>query len=235
MPHNRFFTENRLNAHDTVCLTGDEAHHIRNVMRSEIGEMVELVNGMGQIANAKISAFTKKEVHLELESVQESPKQPKRLFLALPLLRPGPFDWVVEKAVELGVDCLIIYPAAQSEKKEISDNMLRRLEKLVFSATKQSGRLFTPEIQIAKSIEDILTTFSGEIVWADKNEHSMPILEKLKGLQKEAPLVLLAGPEKGWSTKEKQLLAQKATPVLLSHNVLRAETAAIVLVTCASM
>lgn len=235
MPHNRFFIDSPLNLHSEALLTGDEAHHLKDVMRCQIGDLVELVNGKGELASATVSSYTKKEVVLQIESVEKMKEPPARLIMALPMLRPGHMDWAIEKAVELGIDRLILYPAAQSEKKELYDTVLRRLEKIVLSATKQSGRLFTPELKTAKSLAHILNDFSGEIIWAEKSENSMPILKKLEMIPKNTPLLLLSGPEKGWSEKEKNILFERSAPVLLSNNILRAETAALILVAFASI
>lgn len=233
MPHNRFFTEQTLFPDTKIRLSFDEAHHVRDVMRVQPNESVELVNGQGQIAEATLFACSKKEVELKIISVKESAKKPSKLFLGLPLLRPAPFDWTIEKATELGVDEIILYPAAQSEKKEISDNMLHRTEKLILSATKQSGRLFTPMTRAVLSLEEIVSTFPGTILWADKTDKSIPMLERIAEIDIETPLLLLAGPEKGWSKEEKQLLQSKAPPVLLAHTILRAETAALTMVALA--
>lgn len=233
MPHNRFFIDMPLLPHQEVDMPHDEAHHMKEVMRCTVGDVVELVNGQGQLAYAQIVSSSKKALRLLIESISTSLQKPMRMILALPLLRPGPMDWVVEKSAELGIDQLILYPADFSERQDISPAVDARIHKLIISAMKQSGRFFLPSIQKKTSLEEILRDHPSDIMWADKQERSIPILEKL-ALKHSPPLLLLAGPEKGWSKEEKELLEKRDSPVLLSEHILRAETAALSLVSIAS-
>lgn len=229
MSHHRFFYPHLMIQGQPLLLENEEAHHIKDVMRCLSGQHIEIINGKGQLAQATIVSIVKQTVHLTITHIDECLKTPTLISSALPLLRPGHFDWALEKLVEIGVDHISIYPAELSERKEMSENFHRRVHKIIESATKQSDRLFMPTIDFHLSLKALLDTFCGTCIWAEKNESSIPLLTALDSLTTQQPLLLLSGPEKGWSVKEKELLSIKALPVLLSQTTLRAETAAIVL------
>ena len=227
MPDNRFFYPDSYRSGQRVTLTGEEAHHIKDVMRCQIEETIELVNGLGDLAHATITSLHKTEVVLEIGDVLHSPQKPFRIASALPLLRPSPFDWACEKLVEIGVDDLLLYPADLSERHDLKEHGIQRIKKLIESALKQSGRLFSPTIHFYASLDEVLSYFTGSIIWAEKCDESVPLVHYLHEQKTRETCLLLSGPEKGWSDREKRLLFKRATPVLLTDTILRAETAAI--------
>ena len=227
MPYNRFFISTSFND-PSLTMKDEEMHHMRDVMRLHIGDTIELINGKGQLAYASVTKIAKKELQLTIERVETFTKKTPFLSVALPLLRPSHFDWAVEKLVELGVDRLLLFPANLSERKEISPSLLKRTDKLIASAMKQSGRLFSPEVCTYSSLDELLKTNEGLVLWADESA-TKTLLDTLIERKNREQLILLSGPEKGWSKMEKKLLPKKGHPVLLSKNTLRAETAAILM------
>ena len=226
MPHNRFFTDSDF-SHTDIVIQGEEAHHMKDVMRLEVQDTIELINGRGSLAHARINKISKVDLSLTIEKVEICKKEKPILCSGLPLLRPSHFDWALEKLVELNVDTIFIFPADLSERKEMYDSFSKRCKKIVESAMKQSGRLFSPELILSHDLHDILLT-SGTILWADESAQKTLI----KTLQEEVvapPLLLLTGPEKGWSDREKEALRQRGGSVLLGKTTLRAETAAVLM------
>lgn len=201
---------------------------MKNVMRLQVDEHIELINGKGLLAQAKIVSISKTDILTEIQHVLSCTKKPPFVRTALPLLRPGHFDWALEKVVELGVDHIALFIADLSERKETGQNFMKRCEKIIESAMKQSGRLFHPTLSFSHSLQKLLSEESALVLWADESA-STSLLERLEQQKGENSFLLLSGPEKGWSDQEKKLLSTKTDPVLLSSNTLRAETAAILM------
>ena len=143
-------------------------------------------------------------------------KPTKQLQLGMSLIKQPKLELVIEKCTELGITDFHLFPAEHSERNHISDNHQNRLHTITTSATKQCGRLYFPTIHLYTKIHiprySAYATLQGN-----------PKL--LKNMEISS---ILIGPEKGWSQREENLLAEHAQPVSLHSNILRAETAAIV-------
>jgi 16S rRNA (uracil1498-N3)-methyltransferase len=98
MPIDRFYVEGPLTP--TITLKEAEFHHLR-VIRIELGEPVEIVNGQGALAKAKLISLDKKSATLELSDIQNHPRPPYRLILAVPLMMTSKLELVAEKGTEL--------------------------------------------------------------------------------------------------------------------------------------
>lgn len=217
MPAERFFINADLEG--TLELEDKEFHHLTHVMRIAAGEEIELVNGRGSLAIAEVKKISKHSAALEVKSCETSPVLASHLTLAIPLMRPAKLELVLEKCTELGTDRFFLYSAQFSEKEELSEHQLERLQHIAISAMKQCGRLDLPPIQLLKF--ERLFEESETLYFGDTRE--APFTEKIKG-----PLLFVTGPEKGFSRQELELLDAKGKGVRLHKNVLRAETAPIV-------
>ncbi|MBX7065590.1 MAG: 16S rRNA (uracil(1498)-N(3))-methyltransferase [Parachlamydiales bacterium] len=217
MPAERFFIDADLQG--TLSLEGTELHHLAHVMRIRIGEEVELVNGRGGLATARLEALSKHEAQLKVLNSSLTPLPSPRLKLAIPLMRPAKLELVIEKCTELGANSFYLYPAQYSEKDDLSEHAFERLQHIAISAMKQCGRLDLPEIQMWKF--DEILALPIPIHFGDTREAEAPPETK-------EPIVFITGPEKGFSKKEIEALDLKAIAVRLHKNILRAETAPIV-------
>src|SRR6187431_2250454 len=97
MPADRFFKKDELREGTTVLLEGPEYHHLAHVMRLNLNEEVELVNGLGALAAGRIAELSGKGARIEVLSVIEEKELLPRLFLAVPMMRASKLEWVVEK------------------------------------------------------------------------------------------------------------------------------------------
>jgi 16S rRNA (uracil1498-N3)-methyltransferase len=219
MPANRFYYPGPLNQGATIELRDTEHHHLR-VMRASVDEEVEIVNGKGALATAKITALQKESTQLLLLKVSQEAPLEQEIILIIPLMRPNKLEWIVEKATELGATALHFYAAEFSEKMQLSEHQLERLQNLCLSALKQSGRLFLPHIELVPSLERAMVE-EGTYLFGDTTPKQGSILD----VQVERRTALITGPERGFSPKERAFLIEKAQPVSLSAHILRAETA----------
>lgn len=217
MPADRFFIDAPLEG--TLVLEGAELHHLIHVMRLDQGDTIELVNGRGDLAEARIDLISKKGAHLHILSSRHTPLA-KTLYLAIPIMRASKLELVIEKCTELGAHAFWIYLADHSEVKELSKSKLERLMTIAISALKQSGRLYLPSIEVFKSLQELLQQEAPPLFFGS--------LEGNQGFPKEKESILFAsGPEKGFSQKERSLLEKKGEGILINPNILRAETAPI--------
>jgi 16S rRNA (uracil1498-N3)-methyltransferase len=227
MPADRFYHPHPLQVGNTLSLEAQENTHLVRVMRKSLGDTIEIVNGQGALAIARLIDLHKGTATLQIDSVEQKPPSSTRLILALALPRAPKLDLIVEKGTELGMDELWLFPGAYSEKKKIA---LPRLEKITASALKQCGRLFMPTITFFPSLNDCpLATPS---YFGDTQKGAPPLL---KVLQDSSSCCLFIGPEKGWSPAEITALKKRgATSACLHPNILRTETACLAALSLAS-
>lgn len=213
---------------EVLFLSGEEFHHAKNVLRMRIGEQIALINGRGSFSLGTIASISKEQMGVEIFSVKTENSPKKSLTLVLPFLRVNHMDFAIEKATELGIDRFILFKADNSEKKEISETYFSRLKHLCLSATKQSGRVFLPQIIVASSLQSAVEVLEGKsFFWCHLDDSSVFIQQRLQSFLLSS-CAGIVGPESGWSIQEKEYLSSFASPVFLSPTVLRAETAAIV-------
>jgi len=222
MPANRFFYPDLLAIGATIVIQGSEHHHMR-VMRIEVGEEVEIINGKGALGLAKVTAMQKESTQLSLKEVEQALPLKQQIVLVIPLMRPNKLEWIVEKGTELGAHAFHFYAADFSEKMQLSTNQLERLHNLCLSALKQSGSLFIPSLELLPSLQRALIE-DGTYYFGDTRETSKSILDVQCGKR----TALITGPERGFSPAENELLGKTAQGVTLSKNILRAETAPLV-------
>lgn len=218
MPAERFYLDADLVG--TVFLEGAEWHHLAHVMRMRVGEEIELVNGRGALAQAKVVALSKQKAILQVLSAIDIPSVPSGVTLAIPLMRPAKLELVIEKGTELGADAFCLYPAQFSDKEGLSANQMERLNHLAIAAMKQCGRLDLPPIRLLGHFEELFK-LPGTPLFGDTRPNA-------KKMGVGGKVVVITGPERGFSEKELELLDRKATGVRLHKNILRAETAPLV-------
>ena len=223
MPHYRFFKTGSLHVTDQITFTDEEYRHIVKVMRLEKGDLLEIVNGNGFLATAKISSIDKSCVKCLIEKIHYEKKDEKEFIIAQSIIKPSSLELICEKNTELGASEIWVFPADYSDKESLSDHQIDRISRHFISAIKQSGRLYLPKIRSFSSLDAILQELGYTFLFGDTCEKKEKIPNKL-----ETTPVFIVGPEKGFSVEELSLLKKKkAKGVILSKNVLRAETASI--------
>ncbi len=216
MPDHRFFYDGPLAKGETITLAMEEQKHLLKVMRSQEGDLIEVVNGRGDLAFGIVH-----DTHLFLKKVVSNPTRSNKLILAQALPKLSKLDFIIEKGTELGATDFWLFAGEKSEKKSLSEHQEMRLKKISISALKQCGRLDLPKIQFFSSIKEI-PTFEGEAYFGSLKEGA-PVYHPLKN-----STLFFVGPEKGFSQKEIAYLETFAKGVRLHQNILRTETAGIV-------
>ena len=218
MPADRFYLDQPLTSH--LAIHGEELHHL-HVMRIRKGEILEVVNGQGELVEAVVEEIDKKTATLKIVSRIKKPSPTQKLVLAQALPRFSSLEWIVEKGTELGVTEFWLFPGKLSEKTSLTTTQLHRLKTISISALKQCGRLFLPQIVI-KPVLDAWDKVEGSLFYGDVQKRNTLIGPFLN------PVVFIIGPEKGFAPSEIEALrALSAQSISLHENILRAETAAI--------
>ena len=220
---NRFFLDAPLDG--TVTLTGDEAHHGR-VVRLREGEEIELFDGRGAAAVARVESIARDAVTATVVGPAPSREAAASIHLAMAIIQLEKFELVLQKATELGVRSIV---PVVSERVEVRPERYRgkqeRWERIVFEAVKQSGRSVVPKVAPATPLAALLAR-AGEKVMFDAGAEP--------GVAQARETTLIVGPEGGWSDAE-LAAARRAECVFqrLGARRLRAETAALAAVVTA--
>lgn len=228
MPDNRFFALDTFTSGKRVQITDQEMHHMLHVMRIKEKESIELVNGKGDLAFATVEKIDKRSVTASIDDVRKEPQAPCRLILAQGMPRLARLEYIVEKATELGVTDLWLFPAEKSEIKTLTDKQVERLTLILSSALKQCGRLYLPLITLmpplAKWQKAPIKGFFGDV-----HDSALPLLRFLSPEISQEDLMWIVGPEKGFSEEENKIMKDKLSfqGACLCKNILRTDTAAI--------
>jgi 16S rRNA (uracil1498-N3)-methyltransferase len=229
MPTARFFLQKPFKEKETVTLEGQENIHLRRVCKRKVGDLVELVNGLGELAKALILSTEEKTTKLLIKQLEKHSLTPPVFMIAQALPHVQKLDFIVEKGTELGCDLFLFFEGELSEKKGLSLNQTRRLSTIAESALKQCGRLDLPEIQFYPSLKTILeqkaTFFFGD------TDPKAPLFKSILEEKPLPPFCFIIGPESGFSKEEKEFLKTKAKGVKLHQNTLRTETASLAALT----
>ena len=244
MSRRRFFATPEQFAPDgsKVTLAPDEARHLRDVLRLGRGDEVFVFDGEGREFRCRVEDYGREGASLSVEEEVE-PARPEsllRLTLAVALLKGEKFDWVVQKATELGVTRIVpvVTKLADVRLRDKADGARRvaRLKRIALEACKQSGRARVPLIDAPTAVASLIENAHVDaahwrVMFAERSGVSLSeAIEKLAA--RPLAITALVGSEGGW-TDEEIALAQSAgwSVVTLGGRTLRAETAAIAVAT----
>jgi 16S rRNA (uracil1498-N3)-methyltransferase len=216
----------------TAEIRGDEAHHLARVLRAEAGQQYEISDG-ASVYLAEVSVVEKDRVGFHLLEALETPPVPVSLTLLAALIKFDRFEWLVEKATELGAAAIVPVHAARSEKGllEAAGKRAERWRRIARESSQQARRVRPPEIGEPQQLAAALAALSGDGYFLDEKPGVPPLLTALPPNDKRrssASVTLVTGPEGGWTDAERAAAAAGGwKPVSLGPLILRAETAAI--------
>ncbi len=213
-----------------IELGGEQAHHAIHVMRLRLGDSLELFDGQGNLYTASVVSLSKRTLQLDIQLLSFEPRGDHQVMIATALPKGDRQKFLVEKLVELGVDCLLPLKTERSVATA-NANVIERMEKQIIEASKQCGRRYLMQIQPEVSIQSLIESFdSGSTClladpYADQSLLDVSQSER-SNLHRQS--VIAIGPEGGFSELEtSQFIAAAWQPVKLGNHILRIETAAI--------
>ena len=235
MQRHRFYASTDQFNESQVTLDPDESHHLTRVLRLGIGAHVYVFDGDGSEWTAEVSSAGKREAELILrDKLEDIVESPLRLTLGQALIKGEKFDWVVQKATELGVTRIVPLLTRHSDirrAEERAGQKLQRWRRVALEAVKQCGRRRLVEIPEPVNFE----TFCR--LAADEEERTLRLFfseHEGRPLREISPagissVALAVASEGGWSDDEIEMAGRTGfTSIHLGGRILRTETAAIV-------
>jgi 16S rRNA (uracil1498-N3)-methyltransferase len=213
-----------------LTLTHDEAQHCSRVMRKQPGDMIEIFDGAGRVAVCEITQVSKSEVQAQITSETRVEPFQTAIHILPALIKAEPFEWMLEKAVELGAASvqpvitertIVHLDAAQTEKK------LAKWRRHMIESAKQCHTPFVPELKAPIAFAASLKIQADFKLIPALSEHTRTLKQALPA-SKPSSVAVLIGPEGDFTTEEEaQAFSEGFVPITLGALVLRAETAAI--------
>lgn len=211
-------------------------HHLRTVMRAKSGEAVVIVDGeRGHAYAAVIQNLQKHSVFLRVEwKLEVETTSLPHAVLAVALIKEQRWDWLLQKATELGVRTIQPLLAERSVIRLGASDVPKKLERwqaVLRSAAEQSEGLFIPTILPPLAVQEYLAQSSGDalrLLLRERGENRQSLKQALRTLQAEQSVTFAVGPEGGWAERELTAFEQAGfLSVSLGQRILRSETAAV--------
>lgn len=233
-----FFVEPKDTQEGRVTLTGPDVHHIRRVLRLKPGDHIVVSDGQGRLSRVRLERLTEESAEgVVLEAAEAlSPKGPS-ITLAQALPKARKFDFIIQKAVELGVERIVPLATRRAVVRLEGSRAAERLERwrrIAREAAKQCRRPSVAEVAPLVDMETFLSSLgppeAGQgrlLLWEDAVE---PLGETLERLGRPASLICLVGPEGGFEEAEAARAVEMGfAATSLGPRVLRTETAPVAL------
>ena len=222
----RFFVDQVRNG--TAQIEGEEARHLTRVLRVEAGQRYEISDNRNVYLAEIESARKENVVFRTLEKLPAAPAA-ARLVLYAALIKFDRFEWIVEKATELGVTEIVPVEATRSERglERAAAKRLERWRRIALEASQQSRRAHLPEIAEPAPLAAALGRPATHRYALDENPGAVLLMKALPAERKAGDTVsILTGPEGGWTEEEHGSFADAGwTPVSMGPLIWRAETA----------
>ncbi len=213
----------------TVTLPPEESKHCIQVLRHQVGDVLQIVDGKGNWYEGQISQAKPKACEVTILSQKSDyQKLPFRLHLVVaPTKNSTRFEWLLEKATEIGVTDITPIFCQRSERPKVRED---RLQKVLVAAMKQSLKAYLPTLHPAIKISK---WWKQENLWNSFNKRYLAaVIEKEQHLKQQyqgGDALIMIGPEGGFTNQELEMAAEKGFErVSLGTSRLRTETAGIV-------
>lgn len=229
----RYFADEKDNR---FYFTEEDRHHILRVMRMRIGDEIICVNKSGKSAVCSIAEITDEQVVADVVQWNEGdPELPIRITIGSGLPKGDKLELIIQKGTELGAFQFIPFTAARSVVKWDEKKSLKKVDrwnKIAKEAAEQSHRSKVPEvlspmslkelIQYSKDYDYVLIAFEEEA----RTGESKILSQTLKQMQRDQSLLIVFGPEGGFSNEEVAQLKNEGFQACgLGPRILRTETA----------
>ena len=228
----QFFVENSQVNDGQIRITGGDQNHIQNVLRMKAGEKIRVSDQDGTSYFCHVELFSEDGVLAIVDSVDETGTELlNRITLYQGLPKGDKMEWIIQKAVELGVSEIV--PVAMKncvvkldEKK--AQSKVKRWQAIAESAAKQSKRTMIPQIRMPISWTSTLEELGQKDVALIpyENERGMAATrEILRSIRPEQTIGIAIGPEGGFADSEISGVSEEMHRISLGRRILRTETA----------
>jgi 16S rRNA (uracil1498-N3)-methyltransferase len=218
----RLFFKESLSLNLVAKLDKSQSHYVSKVMRIRVNEVFSLFNSDGEW-EAKILSISKNIVEFNITKQLRQKENTKEIWLAFSPIKSNYFNFMIQKATELGVTKFLPIIFDRTIVRKINKD---KLEKVVIEASEQSNRIVVPSIEKPQSLKDFLNNKKIDLIFTDLNSHNNKVnTDKLT----ENPTCIIIGPEGDFSEKERELILtfKGVQAIKINENILRSETAVI--------
>ena len=221
MSNIRLFFPKSLSINLLDKLDKSQSHYLSKVMRTKENEVISLFNNTGEW-EAKILTISKSLVEFKVIKQLRKKETSKELWLAFSPIKSNYFNFMIQKATELGITKFLPIIFDRTIVRKINKE---RLEKVIIEAAEQSNRINVPVIEQPQTLENFLK-YDMDLIFTDLNASNNKIdLKKITA----SPTCVIIGPEGDFSEQERQeiLKFKGVQPIKINENILRSETAVI--------
>ena len=218
----RLFFSETLSTNLSGKLDKSQSHYVNKVMRVKENEVFSLFNSSGEW-EAKILDISKNIVEFNITKQLRQKETTKELWLAFSPIKSNYFNFMIQKATELGVTKFLPIVFDRTIVRKINKE---RLEKVIIEAAEQSNRINVPSIEEPQSLNSFLKNSKMDLIFTDLNTSNTKIdLNQLTS----NPTCVIIGPEGDFSEVERQeiLKFNGVQAIKINENILRSETAVI--------
>ena len=214
-----------------IALSKEQAHYLGTVLRKSTGDSLRVFNGASGEWRAEIIELSRKGGKISLTEQFRAPKSAPDIWLCFAPVRKHRTAFIIEKGTELGASEFhpLITEHTQFPRLNTVKARLQAIE-----AAEQTERLDVPKVHEVARLQEVLSAWdeSRLLIFADEAGEAKPALDVLNDIP-QTPAAILIGPEGGFSHPEREMLRAKrfVTPVSLGPRILRADTAALSLLT----
>ncbi|MBQ4387491.1 MAG: 16S rRNA (uracil(1498)-N(3))-methyltransferase [Prevotella sp.] len=209
-------------------LPNDEAMHALRVLRLKTGDELMLMDGKGNYYRAEVTlAHTKRCLYDIIETIPQQPQWEGHVHLAIaPTKLMDRMEWMIEKAVEVGVDEISFLQCQFSERRQVK---MPRLDKIVIAAVKQSHKAWKTQLNDMTSFRDFIAQPHQGHKFIAHCYEEIPrtyLYDELRQLPASDDVTVLVGPEGDFSVDEVRMALENGyRSVHLGKSRLRTETA----------
>ena len=228
----RFFIDEPLSEH--MVIVNADAHHIVSVLRLPIGSKILISDSEGKAGKAEILTVNPGCIELKLlEILEDITEAPIAVWLVQSLAKGEKMDFIIQKAVELGVYGIIPVATAHSVVRYDHAKQLdkvTRWQKIAREAAKQCGRNYIPQVYHITDLQQVLENsdfISANKIMLYEGQASRGLKQALTATPGESYLLFI-GPEGGFSSDEVELCQQNGVQIVtMGPRIMRTETAAL--------
>lgn len=207
-----------------IKISGEEFHHIKEVMRHNINDEIFVTDGKGKIFKTQIEQIDKKEIAVKVTEEINYPNDYENIIFCIPRLKSAErFEFALEKCVELGITRFIVFESARTIAK---GEKIERWQKILLAAMKQSLRAWLPQISFVKSFKELMKLNGSKIIFEQHSKLSFSDFLKSQYSILNTDFYLVFGPEGGLTDEECNSVNEE-NRIKLTENRLRSETAII--------
>ena len=222
MSNIRLFYSKSLSLNLTDKLDKSQSHYVSKVMRLKEKEVFSLFNSSGEW-EAKIANINKSIVEFNVTKQLRQKENTIDLWLAFSPIKSNYFNFMIQKATELGVTKFVPIIFDRSIVRKINHE---RFKKIIIEACEQSNRINLPDIIKTQTLDKFINSNEVNLIFTDLNSENKK-LDKNKFDEK--PICVLVGPEGDFSEEEREkiLKYKSVCSIKINDNILRSETAVI--------